>query len=131
MKFSVCVDAVFLGKDVYESIEYLAKNDIKNIEFWTWWDKDIDQLLALKETYDLTYVAFCTKFYSLVNADEREAYVIGFRETCEIAKKLGCKRIITKPLDKTDEPFEVQYQNMKTTLQNCVEIAKEYDVTVL
>jgi len=131
MKFSVCVDAVFSGKDVYESIERLAKNGIKNIEFWTWWDKDIDRLLELKETYDLTYAAFCTKFYSLVNGDEREAYVDGFRETCEAAKRIGCKTIITKPLDKTDETYEVQYQNMRTTLQLCVEIAKDYDITIV
>ena len=31
MKFSVCIDAVFYGKDVYESIELLAKNGMKSI----------------------------------------------------------------------------------------------------
>ena len=45
MKFSVCIDAVFYGKDVYESIELLAKNGIRNIEFLKWWDKDINRLL--------------------------------------------------------------------------------------
>ena len=74
MKFSVCIDAVFYGKDVYESIELLAKNGIRNIEFWTWWDKDINRLLELKERYELTYVAFCSKFYSLVDTGERERF---------------------------------------------------------
>lgn len=131
MKFSVCIDAVFSGKDVYESIELLAKNGIKNIEFWTWWDKDIERLIQLKETYGLTYVAFCTKFYSLVNPDEQENYIEGFRETCEAARKLGCKNIITKPLDKTDAPWQEQYDLMKATLKTCVNIAREYDITIV
>ncbi len=131
MKFSVCIDAVFSGKDVYESIELLAKNGIKNIEFWTWWDKDIERLLQLKETYGLTYVAFCTKFYSLVNPNEQEDYIKGFRETCETARKLGCKHIITKPLDKTTAPWQQQYDLMKATLQICVNIAREYDITIV
>ena len=131
MKFSVCIDAVFYGKDVYESIELLAKNGIRNIEFWTWWDKDINRLLELKERYELTYVAFCSKFYSLVDTGERETYMNGFQETCETAKKIGCNTIITKPLDKTGEAYEVQYQNMRNTLQRCTGIAKKYDITIV
>lgn len=131
MKFSVCVDAVFFGKDVYESIELLARNGIKNIEFWTWWDKDLKRLEQLKEKYGLTYVAFCTKFYSLVNPGERDSYIKGFRETCEAARRLGCKKIITKPLDKTDAPWQEQYDLMKSTLQACVGIAGDYDITVV
>lgn len=131
MKFSVCVDAVFDGCDFYESIERLAKNNIKNIEFWTWWDKDIDRLLELKEKYDLTYVAFCTRFFSLVDPAQKEAYIRGFKETCEVAKKLGCRRIITKPLDATSEPFEVQYRIMKDTLTECAAIAKDYNIIIV
>ena len=131
MKFSVCIDAVFYGKDVYESIELLAKNGIRNIEFWTWWDKDINRLLELKERYELTYVAFCSKFYSLVDTGERETYMNGFQETCETAKKIGCNTIITKPLDKTGEAYEGQYQNMRNTLQRCTGIAKKYDITIV
>ena len=85
MNFSVCVDAVFNGKDFYESVEKLAQNGFRNIEFWTWWDKDLDRLAALKEKYGLTYVAFCTKFFSLVKQSEREDYLKGFEETCEAA----------------------------------------------
>lgn len=131
MNFSCCIDAVFSGFDFYESVEKLAQNGFKNIEFWTWWDKDLDRLVALKETYGLNYVAFCTKFHSLVDPKERDAYIEGFKETCVAAKKLGCKNIITKPLDKTDDPWDVQYQNMKQTLMACVEIAKQYDITIV
>lgn len=131
MNFSVCVDAVFNGKDFYESVEKLAQNGFRNIEFWTWWDKDLDRLAALKEKYGLTYVAFCTKFFSLVKQSEREDYLKGFEETCEAARRLGCSRIITKPLDATAEPFSVQYERMKTTLQLALEIARRYNVTIV
>ena len=131
MKFSVCVDAVFSGKDVYESIELLEKNGLKNIEFWTWWDKDLDRLLALKEQYGLTYTTFCTKFYSLVKPEEQQDYIKGFQESCRAAAKLGTKRLITKPLDKTDAPWQEQYDLMKETLSICVGIAAQYGVTLM
>ena len=38
MNFTCCIDAVFSGFDFYESVEKLAQNGFKNIEFWTWWD---------------------------------------------------------------------------------------------
>ncbi len=131
MKFSVCVDAVFSGKDVYESIELLAKHGLKNIEFWSWWDKDTDRLLKLKEEWGLTYTAFCSRFVSLVDPLVRQEYVEGFRQTCETAAKLGCKTIITKPLDKTQASFEEQYQTMKETLEICLKIAEAFDVTIV
>lgn len=131
MKFSVCVDAVYNGYDFYEAIGILADNQIKNIEFWTWWDKDIDALTRLKGKYGLNIVAFCTKFYSLVDIKERQTYLEAFEESCIIAKRLGCSQIITKPGNSTGEPFEVQYQHMKETLEMAVSLAKKYDITIL
>lgn len=131
MKFSVCTDAVYNGYDFYEAIEILANNQIKNIEFWTWWDKDIDVLVKMKETYGLNIVAFCTKFYSLVDVKERLLYLEAFEESCKTAKRLGCRQIITKPGNSTGEPFEVQYQHMKETLGMAILLAKKYDITIL
>ncbi len=131
MNFSVCVDAVYYGHDFYESVQEIAENGISNIEFWTWWDKDLKRLLELKEKYHLNIVAFCTKFYSLVNPDERKDYLNAFAQTVEVARQLGCRQIITKPGDSTRESFEVQYQNMLETLRAALKIAERNDITIL
>ena len=131
MEFSICVDAIFADQDVYESIERLAMNGIRNIEFWSWWDKDVNRLVELKEKYGITYIAFCSKFFSMVKPEEREAYIEGFRETCAVANRLGCTRIITKPLDAIQEPFETQYDRMKELLAFCVKIAEEHGITIV
>ena len=131
MKFSVCVDSVFFGKDVYESIELLAENGMKNIEFWAWWNKDIDRLLALKEKWGLTYTTFCTKDYCMVDPKEQEDYIQGFEDSCKVAVKLGCSRLISKTLDKTDAPWQDQYDLMKETLIRCMKIAEKYGVVLM
>ncbi|SCH95917.1 Hydroxypyruvate isomerase [uncultured Ruminococcus sp.] len=131
MKLSVCVDALYHGKDFCASVEELAQHSIKNIEFWSWWDKDMEKLLWLQQRYQLRVTAFCTKFCSLVDETGREAYLNGFLETIEIAKKLRCSQIITTPGNRTEKPFEEQYQNLLYTLGQAGEIAKEQGITVL
>ena len=41
MKLSVCIDAVFMGKDIEQAIGMVKKAEIQAVEFWTWEDKDI------------------------------------------------------------------------------------------
>jgi hydroxypyruvate isomerase len=131
LKYSVCVEAVYHGKDFYKSIEELAAADIGNIEFWSWWDKDLDRILELKKKLNLTITTFCTKFFSLVNPAERSEYLAGFEESCKVAQKLGCTQLITKPLDKTGESFDVQYKAVTGTLKKALKIASSWGITIL
>jgi len=67
MKVSICVDAVYMGKDFVESLKEISSIGGKAFEFWTWWDKDLKTIKAVKEELGLEVVAFCTKFVSLVD----------------------------------------------------------------
>ena len=66
MNFSVNVDAIYLGKkiDVHDAVEDVAKAGIKNIEFWGWWDKDLDRLCRLKDQVE-AYVRINSGFREL------------------------------------------------------------------
>lgn len=133
MKFSVNVDAIYWGRktDIHDAVEEMAKAGIKNIEFWGWWDKDLDRLNELKEKYDLQYVGLCPKLTSMVDPNDRETYLSDFTEAVRAAAKIGCKGIFVKPGDKTEDAFEVQLQNMMSLLRKMVHIAAPYDITIL
>lgn len=131
MQFSVCVDALYYGKDLYASIEELAKAGVKNIEFWSWWDKDLDRLLELKERYGLRYVGLCSRWFSMIDPAQFDDFVKAFAETVSVCERLGCKAIYVKPGDRLDMPFEEQYQNIVKLLKACLAIAAPKDVTIL
>ena len=43
MKYCVCTDAVFMGKgSIVDAMDQVKKAGYQAIEFWTWWDKDMD-----------------------------------------------------------------------------------------
>ena len=40
MKYSVCLDAVYAGGDVADSMRRVHEAGYGAVEFWSWWDKD-------------------------------------------------------------------------------------------
>lgn len=96
MKYSVCIDALYQGRDVLEGIRETKEAGIGAVEFWSWWDKDIERIAAEKERLHLEVAAICTKFASLVDPSQHEAYLEGLRESIEAARRLGCRRLISQ-----------------------------------
>lgn len=133
MNFSVNVDAIYLGKktDIHDAVEDVAKAGIKNIEFWGWWDKDLDRLCRLKEKYGLQYVGLCPRLTSMVDAQYKEQYLADFGEALKAAEKIGCTGIFVKPGDKTKDKFEVQARNIMDILRRLVDMATPSGITVL
>lgn len=93
---SVCIDAVFEGLSFDEAIERVKDAGISAFEFWGWWDRELDELLAARDKAGLEIAACCTKFISLVDQTKREAYLAGLEESIQAAQKLGCETLISQ-----------------------------------
>ena len=96
MKISVCVDAVYAGKDIKAAIDDVLANGLDTIEFWGWEDKDIQALEEYQKEKGFRVAAFCTKFISLTDPGLRDDYVKGLEETLKIAERLNCRCLITQ-----------------------------------
>ena len=96
IKLSVCIDAVYSGKNFIESMREVKALGYDAFEFWEWWNKDIEQIDAARKELNMQVAALCTKFISLVDPSVRDKYMEGLKETIPIAKKLGCKTIISQ-----------------------------------
>ena len=131
MKVSICVDAVYSGKDFIESLRKISSIGGKAFEFWTWWDKDLKAIKAAKEELDLEVVAFCTKFVSLVDPSTREEYISGLKESIEAAKFMGCKTLISQTGNDTGSPRDEQRQNIIDGLKECVPLLEETGITLV
>jgi len=132
MKISICSDALFMGKDYVTSMRELAQKGYQDIEFWTWWDKDLSALEELKNTEGVNFVAMCTKFVSLVDESQHNDYLVGLKESIEVAKRLGCKTLISQVGDELPGVCrDTQQKALIAGLKKAAEVLKGTDITLV
>jgi hydroxypyruvate isomerase len=132
MKVSVCADAVFRGRDPAEYLPILKDVGIDAMEFWSWWDKDLDALRALTKRFGVSVAAFCTRFVSLVDESQRTAYLEGLRDSLAVARSLGCATLITQVgQEMPGVSREVQHRSLVDGLKACVPALSTAGITLV
>lgn len=110
---SLCIDAVFNNLSFEQGCQAAAQANISTIEFWSWWDKDLSGIEAAVNHYNLSISCCCTKFVSLVDANQRSAYLQGLTESIAVAKRLNINTLISQVGDFIDGvPREQQKQSL-------------------
>lgn len=97
MKYSVCIDALYMNKGSFtEAMEKVKSAGYDAIEFWSWWDKDIALMEKKKKELGLEVATFCTRFINPGDSDLQQDYIMGLRESIEMAKRLECDTLIAQ-----------------------------------
>ncbi|MCC3372323.1 TIM barrel protein [Cohnella sp. REN36] len=131
MKYSVCIDDVFAKRSIEESMQQVKEAGLDTIEFWAWWNKDWNEIIALKNKFGIRILAFCTRFISLVDATKREQYVEGLRETIEVARRLDCQSLITQVGDEIPGvPREAQHKSLVDGLKACLPYLEQAGISI-
>lgn len=132
LKPSVCIDAVFEGRPVEEACAAVAEAGISAVEFWGWWDRDLDGLKAAVKERELEISSCCTKFISLVDPELRESYVQGVRDSVEAARALGTETLISQVGDyREGVSRDAQRASLVAGLKEVVPILEAGDVTLV
>lgn len=131
-KLSVCIDAVFEGVDESEAIARVDHAGIGAFEFWGWWEKDLDAILAARDKHSMTVAACCTRFVSLVDPKRRGEYLRGLTESIAAANKLGCRTLISQVGDLCpDLPRDLQHQSLVEGLAEAAPLLEQAGVTLV
>lgn len=129
---SVCIDAVFEGKSFGEACEAVKKAGIPAIEFWGWWDKDLNVLQAAQAENDLEISACCTKFISLVDPALRADYLQGLQESISAAQSLGTKTLISQVGDfRPGVSRAAQHQSLVEGLKEAAPLLEAGDISLV
>ena len=131
MNYSVCIDALYQGRNVLEGIQETKEAGIGAIEFWSWWDKDLGRIASERERLHLEVAAVCTKFASLVDPSRHEVYLEGLKESMEAARRLGCRRLISQVGADTGRPRKEQHQALCQVAKRAAELLEGTDITLL
>jgi len=130
MKFSVCLDSVFDGIPLEESLEIVNEAGHGAVEFWGWWNKDYRLIARETEKRGLKIAAFCTKFVSLTDGSRRDAFLDGLWESVAVAVETGCPVLIAQVGADTGAPRGEQRANAVETLKRSAEILEKTEVTL-
>lgn len=132
MKFSVCIDALWSNVDTVQAMREAKACGVENIEFWCWWDKDIDAVDRARKELGLQIAAFCTRFISLVDRTQHGEYLRGLEETLAVAKKLDCTTVISQVGNELPSLSRAeQHRNLVDGLKACLPLLEEAGVTLV
>ncbi|MEO1614316.1 MAG: TIM barrel protein [Planctomycetota bacterium] len=132
MKASVCIDAVFEGLPKPEAMARVRACGIDAIEFWSWWDQDLDEITNAAEEHSLSIASVCTKFISLVDVKCRESYLRGLEESIVAAKRLRCPTLISQVGDLLPGvDRQVQHDSLVEGLREAARLLEGSGVTLV
>lgn len=132
LQVSVCIDAVFEGKSEELALDCVQASGFKTFEFWKWWDRDLDSLLDLARARNMNIGCCCTKFISLVDPGQREAYLTGLEESIKAAKKLGTKTLISQVGDAVPGVDRAtQHASLVAGLKEAAPMLEAADITLV
>lgn len=131
LKLSVCIDAVLEKLSLQTAMEIVARSGYSAIEFWQWWEKDLDALVAARDRLDLTVAACCTKFVSLVDPAARQQYLEGLSQSVTTAQRLNCSVLISQVGDfRLGVSRREQHDSLVAGLQAALPILESSGVTL-
>ena len=131
-KPSVCIDAVLGDLPPEKALQIVSDAGVDAFEFWGWWDKDLDEITAARDSLGLQISACCTKFISLVDPATRQSYLSGLSESIEAAQRLGCKTLISQVGDfRPGVSREEQHQCLVDGLREAAPLLEAGGITLV
>ncbi|MDR0670233.1 MAG: TIM barrel protein [Treponema sp.] len=130
MRFSVCIDALFRDRTQEEALEAVKAAGFDSFEFWAWWNRDLDSLRAKARNLGLSCAALCTRFVSLTDPAQRDAYLAGLNESIAAAKKLGAPILISQVGQDTGARRNFQRASVVAGLKAAAPLLEESGLTL-
>jgi hydroxypyruvate isomerase len=92
---SVCIETIFTEVPFKDRFELAKQNGFDYVEFWSWKDKDIDEIKQICDRVGIKISSFSgDQNYSLIDPNHSEKYISFIKESIETAKYLNCNFLV-------------------------------------
>lgn len=139
--FAINLETIYPGMSIYEKLERVAAAGFREVEFWSWKDKDLERIRTICSQREIKVRAFSgTASWSLCDRAHREKYIEWIKKSVKAAKELDCDTLILFPNHFTPEgcaDFREVYSregmiaNITAALTRLAPFLEENEVTVL
>jgi hydroxypyruvate isomerase len=134
LELSACIEWLFWEEEAFADRIFAAvAADIRNVEFWTWRDKDIGAIgSALVETGARVEAFVSEPTGHLVNRETHDAFIVGVAESARIAGSIGCHKLVVLAGDTIEDlTAQEQHNALTRALERAAPTAAEQNVTLL
>lgn len=126
MKTTACIETLFTELPWKERFKAAKEAGFDYIEFWSWTDKDLDEIKALAQEAGIGISGFNGDAdYSLVDPSHKERYLEFLGQSIEAAKKIGAESVTIHSNALGDQGVVV---NHYTELSDTVKLCSMYDM---
>ncbi len=129
MKKAVCIETIFTEVPFEERFALAKQCGFDGVEFWTWKDKDIARIRKLCSISGIPIVAFSGDHgFSLVDPEEKTAYVAFVKDSLAVARELGCRYLVihSNALDSRGNVLNrCDYVDNSKKVENAIEVLRE------
>jgi hydroxypyruvate isomerase len=95
MKKSVCLEMVFTEVPFENRFRLARESGFDYIEFWTWEDKNKNQIKELCREHDLKIASFSgDQEFSMIDETQREDYIAFVEASIKTARFLNCHHLV-------------------------------------
>lgn len=117
--------------DFCDALREISEIGYDAAETYRWQDLDLEKVSdTLKET-GVELLSMCTTEFRLTSPEYRNAWVEGIHQSCEAAKKIGVKKLITQVGNDTGEERYIQHASIAEGLKAGAPILEKYGITVM
>lgn len=131
MRLCVPIPCFFKDIDFAAAIRRVKALGYDAAETYNWKDLDFDAVRAACEETGVELLSMCTTEFRMTDPALRTAWLDGLRESCEAAKKLGVKRLITQVGPDTGAPRAQQHASIVAALRDARPILEDSGVTIM
>ena len=131
MRLCVPIPCFFRDVNFCDAIRKTAELGYDAIETYDWKELDLDEVRKTLDETNVELISICTTEFNLTDPQYRDSWIKGIKESCEAAKKLGAKHLITQVGNDTGASQEEQHRSIVEGLKAGVPILEECGVTVM
>lgn len=131
MRLCVPIPCFFGSGDFCDAIRTVRALGFDAVETYDWKTLDIPAVKATLDEEGVELISICTTEFRLTDPLWRDAFVEGVKESCEAARRLGAKRMITQVGQDTGAPREAQHASIVQGLKAAVPLLEAAGVTLM
>lgn len=132
MNYCICTDAVFQNQDILSSMDSVISCGFDAIEFWSWWDKDMEAVIEKQQQLGIKIINFCAEFIEPGDEKNHNAYIKSLKNAIRYAKRMECRMLIGQAGWVMDEiPHDRHRKNVIKLYQRVAPIMEEEGMTMV
>lgn len=131
MRLCVCIPCFWGKLDPCEAIRRASALGYDAVETYQWKGLETDRVRAALAEHRVELMSMCTTDFHLTAPERQREWLQGLRESCDAARRLGVKRLITQVGADTGEKRSLQHASIVEGLKAARSILAESDVTLM